>query len=971
MKKIFSIIVITLMALSLYAGNVKGKQTKVLKTQWFDIIYRDGSERTVQILKDNLDDIFEDVNRQFGIEKPYFRMPVVVVQDCEQFNAYFTFAPYNHIVLYDTAAPASLKVFSETIVSTLRHEITHAVSMNYNNDFWRGAKKVFGDVANPAVWMVSSGIAEGATVSDESRNGEGRLNDEFFWHVIKQAKLEKQFPSFEDVKGASDISPSGDFYYFNGAFSQYLINEYGREKYSQWWYKIVNMEAPSARKAFEKVYELPFDTAWFNFTKSIELPQIEINPSYVQNLTKKNLRRLYTSLTGCENAIAWADSGSVYYASRENQDDSKFKAKKLFNLMGVQKLSFSSDGRYLAVTFIEYGVKYPHQKVMVYDVQTRKKYFVKEHGFSEASIVNNNGSLYLVTTGYENALYKIKTFVFNQGKKKFENDAEIILPMEVSASDYVDMDNGDFAFIQREGMDYYICVRNVSDLTKEKQKLKVEQGMNIRYLSRDKNGLLFTWTKKGTFPRIGKLSINGGKNSVQLFTKDLDGGIYYPVSADKIYYISQRYRENYICVLTDDALLYEQSSFKKADETVLEEKKEFTLSEDENDIHKYNPFAYFGKGFMLPFSVYNPPYGIVPYIFGVTYYTGNPMDTESLCLSLGTDVAFSLDSALMLEYQNKTPDETFVFDAVGNMEFGLRGFINVSGTINVFSNIFLNNYSRFSFGNSFGGFYGEMGGGLLGQLANLLSGGDPYIISFLGDSLVAEYSNVRKTGQNLFDKAGITIDLIGMYSYGKVEGGSIVSSEPQQQLEAGLSVRGYIPCLLPIDCKNGATYNFPLILSADLLNSQCYKTNILYSKADVPEENESTAYLINQYQRDSYINSARAELVLYGQQVQKGGRWFFMNGFYISADAFIGQNFSEEYSAEMFKIQNPAKLFEQIKKSPFDFYYGLNFYLDFVINAGALANSQLKNSLVITILKKYSSETDKTTFFALGFNLNM
>ena len=130
MKKIFSIIVITLMALSLYAGNVKGKQTKVLKTQWFDIIYRDGSERTVQILKDNLDDIFEDVNRQFGIEKPYFRMPVVVVQDCEQFNAYFTFAPYNHIVLYDTAAPASLKVFSETIVSTLRHEITHAVSMN-------------------------------------------------------------------------------------------------------------------------------------------------------------------------------------------------------------------------------------------------------------------------------------------------------------------------------------------------------------------------------------------------------------------------------------------------------------------------------------------------------------------------------------------------------------------------------------------------------------------------------------------------------------------------------------------------------------------------------------------------------------------------------------------------------------------------------------------------------------------------
>ncbi|MCR5436971.1 MAG: hypothetical protein K6E97_07905 [Treponema sp.] len=981
MKKLISFALLFFMAFSAFAGNGK-KQTRVLKTVWFDIIYREGSEQTVQILKDNLDSVYEEVSKEFGMEVPYFRMPVVVVQECEQFNAYFASAPYNHIVLYDAAVSSSLKVFSETIISTLKHEITHAVTFNHNNKFWKGAKKIFGDIANPAVWNVSSGIAEGATVSGESKNGEGRLNDEYFWHVIKQAKLEDKFPSFEDVKGASEISPSGDYYYFNGAFSQYLLNKYGEEKYAQWWYKIANMEAPSARLSFEKVYDIPFNSAWVAFKNSIELPQIEENPSYVNNLTEENRNQLYSSLTGCKDGIAWVVSGSVYYASTENLNLKKIRQKKLFSLMGVQKLSFSADGRYLAASFIDYGLKYPLQKVMIYDMQTKKKHFVKEHGISEASIVSKNGTTYLLTTVYENANYRIKSFVFDSDKNLFTKDNEIIFPVNVSVSDYVDIGNGDFAFIQREGMNYFICVRNASDLNTEKQKFEVEQGMAIRYLSKDysqDDGLLFTWTKKGTFPSAGKLSLKEGKNSVQLFTKNLNGGIYFPVFADKMYFIGKKYRENIICSLTSEEALFEQKiTFNKAKETSLVSQEQlFDPSQITADSKKYNALSYFTKGIFLPVSIYQPVFGAgMLFPLGVTYYSGNPMDTQALVLSAGTDMFLSGDTGITIQYQNKTPDDMFGFSASANVEFGAEGFTNVSGAVNVVSNIFFKNFQRLSFENLFSVIYGDLGGGRFAEAWSfLINGGKPVTTNYISDSFVAEYSNLRKTGENQFEKAGFTIDLIAAYGYGSLEGSEYIPSMSVSSTDVGLSVRAYVPKLLPIDCKDGLTCNLPLIISVDFLNRQSYKNTILYNQDDLEESNESIEELgktvIDYFTSDSYINSARAEMILYGKQIQKGGRWLYMNDFYISADAFIGQNFSGEYSAESLKIKNPQKLFEQIKTAPFDFYYGLNLCVDFSLNFGALATPQTKNSLIITILKRYSSETNKTTAFSFGFNLNL
>ena len=206
--------------LSAHTGMLWGeKNLRVAKTKWFDIIYPARCEESASILYEKADSVYEEVTAQYGLT-PSFRMPVVITPAVEKFNAFWEAAPYNHIAIYDTgvSAESEIAVFSETLISVFRHELTHAVTYNMKNGFWRFMGNVFGDCIAPGMLSVTTGMAEGATVTSESAAGEGRLNDEYSKHFVKQAKIEGKFPSYHDVSGASDVAPGGAPYYFNGAF---------------------------------------------------------------------------------------------------------------------------------------------------------------------------------------------------------------------------------------------------------------------------------------------------------------------------------------------------------------------------------------------------------------------------------------------------------------------------------------------------------------------------------------------------------------------------------------------------------------------------------------------------------------------------------------------------------------------------------------------------------------------------------
>ena len=139
-KRIVALAAVFLIAeflLQAWQGKMAGaKKLYVSQTRWFDIIYAEESAQTAQILYENADDILLEITSEY-CSKPgeHLRFPVVITRGVEQFNAYFTYYPYNHIVVYDTAEIQDLAVFSQTLLSVFTHELTHLVTYNLKTTF--------------------------------------------------------------------------------------------------------------------------------------------------------------------------------------------------------------------------------------------------------------------------------------------------------------------------------------------------------------------------------------------------------------------------------------------------------------------------------------------------------------------------------------------------------------------------------------------------------------------------------------------------------------------------------------------------------------------------------------------------------------------------------------------------------------------------------------------------------------------
>ena len=220
---------------------------------------------------------------------------------------------------------------------------------------------------------VTTGMAEGATVTSESAAGEGRLNDEYSKHYVKQAKIEGKFPAYHDVSGASDAPPSGSAYYFNGAFHQWLQEKFGLESYAQFWFRVVNGKNLTISGAFKDSFGIKLSQAWKQFEADYEVPAVAANPvaaGAVQDFfepqalsysLKNEAGSMYESLTsggfaesGAAQRLVWleASTGRVFLAEAGAQNSAMTVYKKLFTLRDCTNVRLSNDGRYLAAAYI-------------------------------------------------------------------------------------------------------------------------------------------------------------------------------------------------------------------------------------------------------------------------------------------------------------------------------------------------------------------------------------------------------------------------------------------------------------------------------------------------------------------------------------------------------------------------------------------------------------------------------------------
>lgn len=1012
-KKLIALLALTFLCAGLFAhgGMLSGeKKLRLIKTKWFDIIYPERCEASAAILYEKADQVYDEVTAQYGLT-PAFRMPVVITPAVDQFNAFWTAVPYNHIAIYDTGSSGAsdLAVFSETLISTFRHELTHAVTFNMKNGFWSALDKVFGDEFAPGMLTVTTGMAEGATVASESAAGEGRLNDEYAKHYVKQAKIEDKFPSYHDVSGAADVSPGGSPYFFNGAFHGWLQDKYGLQAYAEFWYRVVNGKNFTIAGAFKKAFGIKLKKAWAQFEEEYEVPQVAANPvragqaqdffepaaSDYSNLN--NAGSLYESLSvsASSDRLIWMDN----FGSRVFMADADDKVRELFSLRGLSTVRLSNDGRFIAAGYMSDSFPTVSARVKIYDIETHSFFTVKDKGLKEAAILCGQDGYYLIAQKYFAQQYSIALYKINlngEGRRitTVEPYSELLLGPETTPYAFTPLENGSFAWLKKERLNYSLCISSPDG--SQLSEFAFPKGMAVRSLSAcdgaaSENATIsfyFSYAQKGTLPRAGRLELtaDGGAAGAQLFlsSSDISGGVFEPLFWNgKLVYIGEFYRQNRLLCMEvgvrgdgalatgDDGTLAtggDASSLRGA------ERRSNPLSQDLFSLSKpYNPLSHLYRGIFIPISRYSSDTigpeaseasGATSFLAGLTYITGLPWTSGSSGLYTLTS-GYNIEKntlGVSLSVSEGTDTSLFQTQTLVKSEFNSDGWKQGGGTFTFSSSYGLGNTSKITLSNT--------ATGLLGRDLKK----EEKLFYSIEDIVSLTYSNARKAGPGRFENKGFAVTV----SYGGRKDQTITGEDETYVDISTLSgaAKLYIPHLLPFESRYGFTYNLPLTIGAGILPSSSIYGYASFGYDEKGDSAEIDKQAKNQLGR--VVFDAKAEVTAFSVDFQKAIPWFtalYLNDLYITAGyAATGTAGSANYGG--FQTAKLGEYFMAVAD-------GRGYYLDsayvktaleFTPNIGVFAKSAYKMSIYsvysYTIHSLYNLKPADRIRFTFGFDMN-
>ena len=961
-KKLIAVLMLSLLCAGLFAhsGMLWGeKKLRLVKTKWFDIIYPERCEASAAILIEKADGLYDEVTAQYGLT-PAFRMPVVITPAVDQFNAFWTAVPYNHIAIYDTgvSGASELAVFSETLLSTFRHELTHAVTFNMKNGFWRFAGKVFGDEVAPGMLFVTTGMAEGATVASESAAGEGRLNDEYAKHYVKQAKIEEKFPSYHDVSGASDVMPGGAPYYFNGAFHGWLQDKYGMEPYAEFWYRVVNGKNFTIAGAFKKAFGVKLKAAWNQFVQEYEVPELEANPvaagqaqdffqpEGIDYSEKNNAGSVYQSLSAAGDKLVWMDrfGGRVFIKTAD-------KVRELFSLRGLTEVSLSSDGRFIAAGYMSDNSPAQQARVKLYDMDHRSFYLVKEAGLKGAVILKNGEDYYLIAQKYLNQQYSIAVYkiLFDKDGRRVKGvqlHSKTGFGTEINPYAFTPLENGSFAWLKKEGLNYSLCISSLDGGLQSQ--FAFPEGMAVRSLSysgasygsdvTDTGCFVFSYAQKGTLPRLGKYDIKSGRLS--LSEKDISGGVYEPLFwNNRLVYIGEFYRQNRILILKDFSAISDTTEGPDLPALAAEESRQPETQSNQLNINSkaYNPFAYLFRGMLIPVGNYSPDFigpdasesaDIFAYRLGGTYITATPWtsgSTELYMLTAAYDIKAKTTGAA-LTINKGTDTSLFQTQTEIKSEFNSEGWKQGGGSFTASSSLGVGNNSKITLSNT----------------VTALIGRKEELFYSIEDIVSLSYSNARKAGPGRFERKGITVSV----SYGGRKDETLTGPYEKYVDISALSAAAklYIPHLLPFESSYGFTYNLPFTLGVKLLPQT---SNYSYVNLGQNSVEKNQKYAKNHLGR--VVFDANVEALAFSMDIQKaipGITAIYLNDFNIIAGyAATGTAGTANYGG--FQTSKLGEYFKAVGD-------GRGYYLDsaylkasleFTPNIGLFASSNYKVAL--------------------------
>lgn len=976
-KKFIFFIFITFFSLNLFS-----EEKFIIKTEYFDIFYTKQSENSAAVLAENADKIYEELADFYNL-KNKFRLPVSINHDYQVFNAYFSFAPFNHIVLYETL-PEENSAFSEkTFLNTFRHELTHAVTFNLQSGFWYGLKKVFGDSANIGALFDTTFMTEGAAVETESKNGDGRVNDEFSIHLAKQAKIESKFPKFSEVQGALDIKPSTTAsYIFGGLFWSWIVKKYGQEKFAEFWNKCSNFKTLTYFTGFKSVYKISFKDAWKEFYNELKIPEKIINPLNSDGFEKfgiKNQSKNAKILSISKNFIILYDSAKLYIS--KNSENLKFK--KILTNYNILNCSFSSDGRFLAINYISKNKKFPSKKVMIFDTKHNSFFKFAEDGISNSGIFKNYNDYYLVLEksggkNHSNVLnpdlivYKIN---ISQKKDKISNIEKVFSEnsgFNNQNFSFCDGNNENFYFIRKSGMSFSLMeLKKLENVGFEIEKVfdfpqKIHpKNLSVNFQNNSENiqSFSFCYVKPEIMPRFGIFEIDykNKKIDFKLSKTDFSGGIFNPIILNEksFAYLGKFYSFSEFLKTDLNKNDFENFSIIMEENNQKTEKSENVPNKNLlNSSKKAKIFDFIKFGTLIPFYTLNSSKRISTsldnienssFALGATYISGGLQTFPLYGFSSGWDF-FSNSAILSAFVSSKTDTSIFNYSFLGNLEFDKLGFKQTFENFKINSNIELFNNWNLVFSENIDFFYGrqnfykfkENDYSNLFNFFESLANYESRNLLFGKNKFSAGFLNVYKIGNGIFDKIGCSFsaNLENLY----------LSEENDFNKEnffnnLGLNFVVQMP-LIPVKNHNSIfTFNLPSIFKLDIFPS------------------------------NSYFLAFSGKFVIFNSEIQKSFNFAPLNLLYFNRftlSLFYQGKFSSGIK-ESFGIFNFVEHFSSFFEKSANYYdiLSISFDFSFTPNFGGLSNPNfLLTASFETFYKFFKLETENSFGINFSFKTN-
>lgn len=820
-------------AISLREKNIR--YTQVIKTEYFDIIYPEQSERTALLLASRIDALYEKAAAEFETDPWMTHFPVIISPSTQVFNAYYTGSPYNHIVLLDTPnTSVTLAVEAETIVNTFYHELIHAVTANiHKNSIWN-RPNLFGDFYSlPFLLNSKLFFIEGATVSRESSEGEGRVNSGEAMSIVIQSKLEGKFPAWKDIAGPRDIYPSQTAsYIFGGAFNAWLQNEYGMSRYADFWKECSGIDITGFTGNFKDAYGMSLNEAWDLFEQSVPLP--ETNDEGLHTVLDDDSR--FSSLAyrpGSRNGIVYVKNGcSVRYLDFTDAEEPE--DHELFSCYGAPvQLSFSNDGRYLAVSGYMTGTTEAYS-VRFFDMD--------EEEFTGAEIPYSRNAVITEDDGGKQYVFCIESAASYEFASLYLLDdvlssAETV-PVPVSRTELSVFDElystapvtGGAAVLRKSDGIWFVTVAHVDGSSESWQfpDNAVPAGLSSETCI-DGTTRLYTAitsrsmnagseTEPGALARLGVITIDGDDATLSYQKAAFSGGVHGAVISQRgtVYGISALYESDSLCCFhISDTAMTDAICLSEGDP-----KQGGALSESYTvrfEPEKYKPVSYMKRGTIFPLAgiIMSPfaPATVNP--IGFSWWTETPDEKLNLALSFGAPLSgYNMEiNATLYGQQTNLSGGTFLWDVDGTLQFDK------------------NNYAQMFLGRAVAAEQLTLSnpGNMLTVLNGLVLADSAFYpgvsaLYRLSDTVSIQYAHQKKKGMNPLAVEGFSFGAHFLYEYDVLSSYTRATKTGKQIYDEktyacpGLSAGINLARLLPLPYMPKQTVNWPVSISASLWN---------------------------------------------------------------------------------------------------------------------------------------------------------